>query len=170
VSYGKPAACLMYDLAYHLAQDSANMLWLALVGLTDHVVHNRISGGWVGGWVGAGNGRWCVSRVGWQGESSSTCDDACDCPPPVLALLLQLTLSPFLPLPACLPALPAPPSPCPLTSACLAADKYLEYYMHYETYVSSAGHLDFQVGGWASGWAVCRHGRSCTDTGLSGCL
>jgi hypothetical protein len=48
VSYGKPAACLMYDLAYHLAQDSANMLWLALVGLTDHVVHNRISGGLLG--------------------------------------------------------------------------------------------------------------------------
>jgi hypothetical protein len=46
-------------------------------------------------------------------------------------------------------ALPAlPPS-------CHAADKYLEYYMHYETYVSSAGHLDFQVGGWAVwAWAV----------------
>ena len=47
VSYGKPAACLMFDLAYHLSQDTANMLWLALVGLTDHLVHNRISGGWL---------------------------------------------------------------------------------------------------------------------------
>lgn len=68
VSYGKPAACLMYDLAYHMGQDNANMLWLALVGLTDHLVHNRIS-----------------------------------------------------------------------------SDKYLEYYLHYETYVSSAGHLDLQA-------------------------
>ena len=31
----------------------------------------------------------------------------------------------------------------PLTSHSPAGDKYLEYYMHYETYVSSAGHLDF---------------------------
>ena len=44
VSYGKPAACLLYDLAYHLGQDSAHMLWLALVGLTDHLVHNRCNG------------------------------------------------------------------------------------------------------------------------------
>ncbi|KAI3436794.1 hypothetical protein D9Q98_006205 [Chlorella vulgaris] len=68
VSYGKPAACLMFDLAYFVSQDTAHMLWLALVGLTDHLVHNRV-----------------------------------------------------------------------------AADKYLEYYMHYETYVSSAGHLDVQA-------------------------
>lgn len=27
-----------------------------------------------------------------------------------------------------------------------AGEKYLGYYLHYETYVSSAGHLDFQVG------------------------
>lgn len=67
VSYGKPAACVMYDLAYHLGQENAHMLWLALVGLTDHLVHGRISG-----------------------------------------------------------------------------EKYLGYYLHYETYVSSAGHLDFQ--------------------------
>ncbi|EFN58772.1 hypothetical protein CHLNCDRAFT_50260 [Chlorella variabilis] len=65
VSYGKPAACLMFDLAYQLNHENAHMLWLALVGLTDHLVHNRIS-----------------------------------------------------------------------------ADKYLEYYLHYETYVSSNGHLD----------------------------
>ncbi len=45
VSYGKPAACIMYDLAYHLGQENAHMLWLALVGLTDHLVHGRISGG-----------------------------------------------------------------------------------------------------------------------------
>ncbi|PSC71473.1 cell division control 45-like protein [Micractinium conductrix] len=68
VSYGKPAACLLFDLAYHLGQENANMLWLALVGLTDHLVHGR-----------------------------------------------------------------------------LAADKYLEYYLHYETYVASAGHLDVQA-------------------------
>lgn len=48
MSYGKPAACVMYDLAYHLGQENAHMLWLALVGLTDHLVHGRISGGWVG--------------------------------------------------------------------------------------------------------------------------
>jgi cell division control protein 45 len=67
VSYGKPAACIMYDLAYHLSQETANMLWLALVGLTDHLVHNRIK-----------------------------------------------------------------------------AEKYVEYYLHYEAYISSGGHLDFQ--------------------------
>jgi cell division control protein 45 len=42
VSYGKPSACLLYDLAYHLQQDSSYMLWLALVGLTDHLVHGRL--------------------------------------------------------------------------------------------------------------------------------
>lgn len=45
VSYGKPAACIMFDLAYHLGQENAHMLWLALVGLTDHLVHGRIAGG-----------------------------------------------------------------------------------------------------------------------------
>lgn len=44
VSYGKPAACLLFDLAYHLGQENANMLWLALVGLTDHLVHGRLAG------------------------------------------------------------------------------------------------------------------------------
>lgn len=38
----------------------------------------------------------------------------------------------------CLFSLPSPPLPS-------TADKYLEYYLHYETYVSSAGHLDFAV-------------------------
>lgn len=42
VHYGKPSACLVYDLAYNLQQDSSYMLWLALVGLTDHLVHGRM--------------------------------------------------------------------------------------------------------------------------------
>lgn len=42
VHYGKPSACVMFDLAYHLQQDSSYLLWLALVGLTDHLVHNRV--------------------------------------------------------------------------------------------------------------------------------
>jgi cell division control protein 45 len=44
VHYGKPSACLLYDLAFHLQQDSSYMLWLALVGLTDHLVHGRVDG------------------------------------------------------------------------------------------------------------------------------
>ena len=41
-SYGKPSACVLFDLAYQLQQDSSYMLWLALVGLTDHLVHGRM--------------------------------------------------------------------------------------------------------------------------------
>lgn len=44
LNYGKPSACVMYDLAYEMNQDSSYLLWLALVGLTDHYVHNRITG------------------------------------------------------------------------------------------------------------------------------
>jgi len=43
VHYGKPSACVLFDIAYHLQQDSSYLLWLALVGLTDHFVHSRIS-------------------------------------------------------------------------------------------------------------------------------
>uniref|UniRef100_A0A1D2AER3 Cell division control protein 45-like protein n=1 Tax=Auxenochlorella protothecoides TaxID=3075 RepID=A0A1D2AER3_AUXPR len=42
VSYGKPAACMIFDLAALLGQETSHMLWLALVGLTDHMVHSRI--------------------------------------------------------------------------------------------------------------------------------
>lgn len=40
--YGKPTACILYDLAYHLRQETSYFLWLAIVGLTDHLVHNKI--------------------------------------------------------------------------------------------------------------------------------
>ncbi len=36
-----------------------------------------------------------------------------------------------------------------------AGDKYLAYYLHYETYVSSAGHLDLPV---RAGWVAPRTG------------
>lgn len=42
-SWGTPSACILFDLAYNLQQDSSHLLWLALVGLTDHLVHDRIS-------------------------------------------------------------------------------------------------------------------------------
>ena len=42
VYFGKPSACVMYDIAYYLQQDSSYLLWLALVGLTDHLVHSRL--------------------------------------------------------------------------------------------------------------------------------
>lgn len=38
-----------------------------------------------------------------------------------------------------------------------AAEKYVEYYLHYEAYISSGGHLDFQVHSGHSGhwtWPV----------------
>lgn len=41
--YGKPSACILYDLAFYLQQDSSYLLWLALTGLTDHLVHSRIA-------------------------------------------------------------------------------------------------------------------------------
>ena len=41
--YGKPTACVLYDLAYHLRQETSYFLWLAIVGLTDHLVHNKMA-------------------------------------------------------------------------------------------------------------------------------
>jgi hypothetical protein len=32
----------MYDLACHLGKNNTEMLWLAIVGLTDQLVHDRI--------------------------------------------------------------------------------------------------------------------------------
>jgi cell division control protein 45 len=40
--YGKPTACVLYDLAYHLRRESSYFLWLAIVGLTDYLVHNKM--------------------------------------------------------------------------------------------------------------------------------
>jgi len=34
-----------------------------------------------------------------------------------------------------------------LSDLLYAAEKYVEYYLHYEAYISSGGHLDFQVRG-----------------------
>lgn len=42
-TWGKPSACILFDLAYHLRQDSSHLLWLALVGLTDYLVHDRLA-------------------------------------------------------------------------------------------------------------------------------
>lgn len=114
VSYGKPAACIMYDLAYHLSQvrpagrpswlpvcaagfcerlqhalvcrlsltasslsiphllprpqETANMLWLALVGLTDHLVHNRIKGGCTASQQAACGGGLLMTCLGRPGQ------------------------------------------------------------------------------------------------------
>lgn len=43
VSYGKPSACVLYDLSYFLQADCSYFLWLALVGLTDHLVHDKVT-------------------------------------------------------------------------------------------------------------------------------
>jgi cell division control protein 45 len=43
IYHGKPTACVLYDLAYHLRQETSYFLWLAIVGLTDHLVHNKMS-------------------------------------------------------------------------------------------------------------------------------
>lgn len=43
VHYGKPSACVLYDLSYFLQADCSYFLWLALVGLTDHLVHDKIT-------------------------------------------------------------------------------------------------------------------------------
>ena len=40
--HGKPTSCVLYDLAFHLRQETSYFLWLAIVGLTDHLVHNKI--------------------------------------------------------------------------------------------------------------------------------
>lgn len=42
IHYGKPTACVLYDLAYHLRQETSYFLWLAILGLTDHLIHNRM--------------------------------------------------------------------------------------------------------------------------------
>ena len=42
VHYGKPTACVMYDLSFHLRQETSYFLWLAILGLTDHLVHNKM--------------------------------------------------------------------------------------------------------------------------------
>jgi hypothetical protein len=121
MSYGKPAACIMFDLAYYLAQDTANMLWLALVGLTDHLVHSRVSGG-----RGRRHGRqaWqqlCYNFATTAAVKSATAQGR--------RVQVQHAMS----------------MSCMLATAA-AADKYLAYCLHYEAYVSNAGHLDLQVG------------------------
>lgn len=40
--YGMPSACVMYELARQLNRDTNDLLWMALVGLTDHYVHDLI--------------------------------------------------------------------------------------------------------------------------------
>ncbi|KAK9862005.1 hypothetical protein WJX84_004878 [Apatococcus fuscideae] len=42
-TFSKPAACLLFDLAYQLQQDDPFLLWMSIVGLTDHLVHQQIS-------------------------------------------------------------------------------------------------------------------------------
>lgn len=123
MGYGKPAACVLFDLAYYLNQDLASMLWLALVGLTDQLVHGRITGGWPP--------RACA------GERVSA----------AAALPHEGRAVPFAPAwEAATHAARVPPS------LCRAADRYQGYYLHYETHVLSAGHLDLQVGWWGPGW------------------
>lgn len=43
VHHGKPSSCVLFDLAYHLQSDTSHALWLALIGLTDQMVHNSIT-------------------------------------------------------------------------------------------------------------------------------
>lgn len=117
VSYGKPAACLMFDLAYQLNHENAHMLWLALVGLTDHLVHNRISGaraarrqasrccrlGW--GWPRGGWQLLCVQRyraglqaaAAWAGTlpPSSQSPFTASFPPAPVPTHLEFHLFPF---------------------------------------------------------------------------
>lgn len=40
--YGKPSACVLFDLAHMMHRDTSYLLWLALVGLTDQYVHNKM--------------------------------------------------------------------------------------------------------------------------------
>lgn len=42
IHYGKPTACVLYDLTFHLRQENSYFLWLAILGLTDHLIHNRM--------------------------------------------------------------------------------------------------------------------------------
>ena len=41
-SFGPPSSALMFLLAYQLYKSDNDMLWLAILGLTDQLVHNRI--------------------------------------------------------------------------------------------------------------------------------
>ncbi|XP_020584351.1 cell division control protein 45 homolog isoform X2 [Phalaenopsis equestris] len=41
--YGKPAGCLMFDLAHSLRKNTNEQLWLACVSLTDQFVHERLT-------------------------------------------------------------------------------------------------------------------------------
>ncbi|CAL8469810.1 g9352 [Coccomyxa elongata] len=41
--WGKPAACTMLDLAQQLHMDNRHFLWLAILGLTDQHLHQRIA-------------------------------------------------------------------------------------------------------------------------------
>lgn len=40
--YGVPASCVAYELAVQLNRAQNDLLWLAIVGVTDHFVHERI--------------------------------------------------------------------------------------------------------------------------------
>lgn len=40
--YGVPSAVLAYQLASELSKARNDLLWLAIVGLTDHFLHNRM--------------------------------------------------------------------------------------------------------------------------------
>lgn len=123
VSYGKPAACLLYDLAYALQQENSHMLWLALIGLTDQLVHDRISSEWcgmgqlrggdAGGGPAAAGAVWCTELPDvWQ--ACSSCGHrtvACGSPTSSPACLFHP-----LPAPTCsfepLPVLPYLAPPC----------------------------------------------------------
>ncbi|DBB00209.1 hypothetical protein WJX77_012186 [Trebouxia sp. C0004] len=43
VSSGEPATCVLYKLATALRLEDNHLLWLSILGLTDHLVHQRIS-------------------------------------------------------------------------------------------------------------------------------
>lgn len=139
VSYGKPAACLLYDLAYHLGQDSAHMLWLALVGLTDHLVHNRCNGACMR--VGCVAGP-CSAPAGAGGSCGSAGVAASASSAPAPASLHQPASAPRHLAPAALSRPQPTNQPTRPACSCPAADKYTQYYLHYEGYVSAAGHLD----------------------------
>ena len=40
--FGMPSACVMYELARQLNRDTNELLWMALVGLTDHYIQDLI--------------------------------------------------------------------------------------------------------------------------------
>ena len=41
--YGMPAATVVYQLAQQLNKESNDMLWLAIVGLTDYYINDAVS-------------------------------------------------------------------------------------------------------------------------------